>query len=144
MSEPQADGPDGFNLGRGLLDYRQPAVPAGRVARSRGRLTAYRAMAFITGFVLLAATIVLIIRYTAAPQLETANGILWVAHGWLFLIYVLVTASLGFRLRWPLPRYLLVMLAGTIPTMSFVAEHVVTRAVRRATRTGAQPVSVRD
>jgi hypothetical protein len=55
---------------------------------------------------------------------------------------VIVTVSLGFRLRWPPLRYVLVLLAGTIPTMSFVAEHVVTRALRRATTD--QPVPVRD
>ncbi len=54
----------------------------------------------------------------------------------------MVTATLGVRLRWPLPRFVLVMLAGTIPTMSFVAEHYVTRAVREATE--AQPVPARD
>ena len=56
--------------------------------------------------------------------------LLWVAHGWLFLVYVISTLILGARLRWPIGRYLLVMLAGTIPTMSFVAEHFVTRAAR--------------
>ncbi len=52
---------------------------------------------------------------------------------------------LGFKLRWPLARYVLVMLAGTIPTMSFVAEHFVTRATRAAAGgQPAQPADVRD
>ena len=55
---------------------------------------------------------------------------------------VIVTAILGFKLRWPLPRYVLVMLAGTIPTMSFVAEHFVTRATRNAA--ADQPVAAHD
>ena len=67
------------------------------------------------------------------------------------MIYVIITALLGFRLRWPLARYALVMLAGTIPTMSFVAEHYVTRAARTAAGSSAaepgrpdQPADVRD
>jgi integral membrane protein len=82
--------------------------------------------------VLLAGTIALILKYTTSLKMEPWTGWLWVAHGWLFLVYVIVTAMLGVRLRWPLPRYVLVMLAGTIPTMSFVAEHFVTRQTRAA------------
>jgi hypothetical protein len=75
-----------------------------------------------------------------------------VAHGYLYLVYVIVTGILGLRLRWPLARFVLVMLAGTIPTMSFVAEHYVTRQTRAAAKAagtpgaaaGGQPVSVRD
>ena len=45
---------------------------------------------------------------------------------------MIITGILGFRLRWPLARYVVVMLAGTIPTMSFVAEHYVTKQTRNA------------
>jgi len=48
----------------------------------------------------------------------------WVAigHGWLYLIYVIVTVDLWFRTRMDVTRTVLVVLAGTIPFMSFVAE----------------------
>lgn len=115
-----------------LLSLRQPPVAPEKLAASAGALTRYRVMAFVTGFVLLAGTIALILKYTTSLHMEPGTGILWVAHGWLFLVYVIVTAMLGVRLRWPLPRYALVMLAGTIPTMSFVAEHFVTRQTRAA------------
>jgi integral membrane protein len=120
------------DLSTTLLSLRQPPVPEDRMARSAAALTRYRVMAFVTGFVLLAGTIALILKYTTHLHMEPGTGLLWVAHGWLFLVYVIVTAMLGARLRWPLGRYALVMLAGTIPTMSFVAEHVVTRAIRRS------------
>ena len=57
-------------------------------------------------------------------------------------LVAIITALLGFKLRWPLARYALVMLAGTIPTMSFLAEHFVTRQTRRAAEPSrpAQPV----
>lgn len=130
-----------FNLGKSLFDVHQPPVPAETLERTKGHLTRYRVMAFVTGFVLLAGTIALILKYTTDLHMEPGTGILWVAHGYLYLTYVIITAILGFRLHWPLARYALVMLAGTIPTMSFVAEHYVTRQTRKA---AIQPVDVRD
>jgi integral membrane protein len=123
---------DGFNLSRGLLDHRQPPVPEATVAAAGGRLRAYRFMAFLTGVVLISGCIALILKYGTSLDVEPWTGYLWVAHGYFYLMYVIITGTLGFKLRWPLGRYVLVMLAGTIPTMSFVAEHFVTRAVREA------------
>ena len=114
----------------------QPSLPAGTLAESSGHLTRYRVMAFVTGVVLLAGTIAIILKALDVPHMEPGTGYLWVAHGYLYLAYVVVTAMLGVRLKWPIPRFALVMLAGTIPTMSFVAEHFVTRQTREA----GQPV----
>jgi integral membrane protein len=134
--------PDGFNLGSGVFDHRQPRIPAARVARAAGVLKAYRFMAFLTGIVLLSGCVALILKAATSWDMEPGTGYLWVAHGYLYLVYVIVTGVLGFRLQWPLARYVLVALAGTIPTASFVAEHFVTRATRGAA--DAQPVPVRD
>jgi integral membrane protein len=125
---------------RGLLEHRQPSVPAATVASAAGTLRAYRFMAFLTGVVLISGCVALIFKYGTSLDVEPWTGYLWVAHGYLYLIYVIVTVVLGFKLRWPLARYVLVALAGTIPTMSFVAEHFVTRAVR----TAAVPEPARD
>jgi integral membrane protein len=130
-----------FNLGKSIFDVRQPPVSQETIERASGHLLRYRIMAFVTGFVLLAGTIALILKYTTDLHMEPGTGILWVAHGYLYLTYVIITGILGFRLRWPLARYVLVMLAGTIPTMSFVAEHFVTKQTRGA---ATQPVDVRD
>jgi integral membrane protein len=133
-SAPGQDATDrgGINFGDGLLDRRQPAVTPQRLASAAGPLKAYRFMAFLTGVVLLAGTIALILKYAASVDFGGVYAALWIAHGWLFVVYVIVTAVLGLRLRWPPARYVLVMLAGTIPTMSFVAEHFVTRAAKAA------------
>jgi len=123
---------DGLNFGQGLLDHRQPPVSATKVAAAAGALRAYRFMAFLTGVVLISGCVALILKYGTSLDVEPWTGYLWVAHGYLYLIYVITTCVLGYKLRWPLARYVLVALAGTIPTMSFVAEHFVTRAVRDA------------
>jgi len=89
-------------------------------------------MAFATGFVLLAGTIALVVKDVVhVHHMEPGTGLLWLAHGYLYLLYVIATVNLGLKLRWPLLRVGAVMLAGTIPTMSFVAEHYVTRDTRK-------------
>jgi integral membrane protein len=118
------------------LSLAQPPVPADRVAAASGALTRYRIMAFVTGVVLLAGCLALVLKALDVPHMEPWTGFIWVAHGYLYLVYVIVTAILGTKLRWPIPRYALVMLAGTVPTMSFVAEHFVTRAARTAGASG--------
>lgn len=124
------------------LRVEQPPVPSARVSAASGALLRYRIMAFVTGVVLLVGTIALIVKVSGAPHMEPGTGLLWVAHGYLYLVYVIVTAVLGVKLRWPLARLALVMLAGTIPTMSFVAEHFVTRAVRSAATDSADDVAI--
>ena len=116
----------------------QPPVPADRVAAASGALLRYRVMAFMTGVVLILGCIALILKAVGVSHMEPGTGYLWVAHGYLYLVYVIITAMLGVRLRWPLGRFALVMLAGTIPTASFVAEHFVTRAARNAGKATAE------
>ena len=104
------------------------AVPEAKLSRA---LLWFRIMAFVTGFVLLAGTIALILKdAVGVAHMEPGTGILWVFHGYLFLVYVVTVLNLGLKRRWPLWRIALIMVCGTIPTMSFVAEHVVTKKVR--------------
>jgi integral membrane protein len=110
-----------------------------------GSLTFYRVMAFVTGVVLVLGTIGYILQLTTdiSGPLDSGINLLWLAHGVIYIVYLIATLNLGLTMRWNFIRIGLVALAGTIPTMSFVAEHFVTRAARAATSTD-QPVSVRD
>jgi integral membrane protein len=106
----------------------------------RKSLLVYRGLAFATGVVLLVATVALIVQVSGHESIKSGVGIIWLFHGYLYLAYVIATFNLGLRMRWNLVRVALVALAGTIPTMSFVAEHYVTRYVRaRLAGTGADP-----
>jgi integral membrane protein len=49
-------------------------------------------------------------------------------HGFLFMVYVALTFDLSRRAGWPLSRMLLVMLAGTVPFLSFWAERKVSHS----------------
>jgi integral membrane protein len=98
-------------------------------------LTHYRIMAFATGVVLVSGCIALLLKDVFhVHHMEPGTGFIWVAHGYLYLVYVVVSFRLGLKLRWPLWRFVAVMAAGTIPTMSFVAEHFVTRDTKRQVR----------
>jgi|NGEPerStandDraft_6_1074524.scaffolds.fasta_scaffold66222_2 integral membrane protein len=99
-------------------------------------LTRYRALAYATGVFLLLLTAHVIVQlvqsrtqnisYGAAKGLGEylPGGQTWipVVHGYLYLLYVIIAVDLWFRTRLPISRTILVLLAGTIPFMSFVAE----------------------
>jgi integral membrane protein len=96
-----------------------------------GSLTFYRVMAFVTGVVLLAGTIGLILQLAGDDgSFKSVMRWLWTAHGYLYLVYLVATLNLALKMRWSIVRIVLVALSGTIPTMSFVAEHYTTRFVR--------------
>ena len=92
----------------------------------KGALIRYRVMAYIVGVMLLVLVFIAMpVKYLGDdPSLvETVGPI----HGFLYVVYLVFTVDLAFRLKWPFGRMLLIMLAGTIPFMSFVAERWVTR-----------------
>ena len=54
-------------------------------------------------------------------------------HGFLFMIYALLSLDLGFRMRWGIGRLFFMVVAGMIPFLSFVAEVKVSRWVKEET-----------
>lgn len=93
-------------------------------------LTRYRVMAWLTGVVLALSTTVALSFWPWYVG-DGPAGVLWTAHGWLYVLYVLAAFHLAYRLRFTAVRTVLVLLAGTVPVMSFVAERAVTRQLRR-------------
>jgi integral membrane protein len=60
---------------------------------------------------------------------EAITTYLGVAHGWLYMIFLFCAFLLSRRSRWDLPFTLVTLVCGTIPVLSFWAEH---RATQRA------------
>ncbi len=92
------------------------------------KLKFFQVMAMIVGLALLVLTVHMVLRY------GFDNHILdWWAqpHGFLYMVYLVSVAMLGFELRWSLPRMVGVMLAGVVPFLSFYVERKVTRAAKR-------------
>ncbi|HEX6497619.1 MAG TPA: DUF3817 domain-containing protein [Micromonosporaceae bacterium] len=90
-----------------------------------GALTRYRVVAWVVGvWLLLLVFVAMPLKYVAHnPALVEIVGPI---HGFLYIVYLAVTFDLAVRSRWSAVRTVLVMLAGTIPVMSFVAERKVT------------------
>ena len=90
-----------------------------------GALIRYRIIAWIVGVVLIVLVVIgMPLKYLGDNDAVVAG--VGPAHGFLFIVYIAATFDLGRRARWPLRRMLLVMLAGTIPFLSFYAERKVT------------------
>lgn len=99
-------------------------------------LNAYRVAAYITGIGLI------ILTCYAMPMKyiwgnNTPVAIVGAAHGFLYMIYVVLTLVLAERCRWSPLRAVLIALAGTIPFVSFYAERKVTGWVKA--QLAAQP-----
>ncbi|MFI5953369.1 DUF3817 domain-containing protein [Cryptosporangium sp. NPDC051539] len=94
----------------------------------KSALTRYRIAAYVVGVGLLVLVLVAMpLKYFGDnPTLTETIGPL---HGFLYMVYLVVTLDLAVRLRWPVLKILGVMLAGTIPFLSFVVERRVHRQV---------------
>ncbi|HVE74420.1 MAG TPA: DUF3817 domain-containing protein [Mycobacteriales bacterium] len=86
-----------------------------------GALARYRVLAWVVGVVLLLLSVVAMpLKYLGDdPRLVETVGPL---HGALYAVYLVVAIDLGRRRRWSAGKTLLVLLAGTVPFISFVAE----------------------
>lgn len=106
-----------------------PIQPAD-VPGIRGALIRYRVMAWIVGILLIVLVGVgMPLKYLA----DISSVVVWVGtlHGWLYMILIITAYDLGRRVRWPWSRLLLIALGGTVPFMSFVAEHFATKDARQ-------------
>jgi integral membrane protein len=79
---------------------------------------------------------------TAHEVGELITSYLGVAHGWLYMIFLLTAFQLSRRAAWDLPFTIVTLICGTIPVVSFWAEHRATARVR-AERATAVPTSAR-
>jgi len=94
-----------------------------------GSFLRYRILAFTTGVMLV------LLVFVAIPLKYFAHhpgpvSVIGTAHGFLFMVYLVTALDIGIRLRWPWLKLGLVMLAGTIPFASFVAERRAHQDVR--------------
>lgn len=118
----------------------------------RATLTAYRVMATIVGVLLVTLFFIGVplanfdgtsmwgvfpSTPTIWPEGSTAQEVgeaittyLGIAHGWLYMIFVLTAFTLSRRARWEPAFTLVTLLCGTIPVVSFWAERRATRRVK--------------
>ena len=107
-------------------------------------LLRYRVMATVVGVLLIVLILVGVpLKYLTAdessPQQlgEWITTYLGVAHGWLYMIFLVTAFLLSRKAKWDLPFTLVTLLCGTVPVLSFWAERRATARVRAESLTAA-------
>ena len=55
---------------------------------------------------------------------------MWVLHGWIFAVYVVVTFLLARKAGWSISITILALVAGLIPLLIFWVEHRVVQKIK--------------
>lgn len=117
-----ASSPGSASAGRGA-GGGAPTVPPKIMAAFKR----YRIAAYIVGWGLLILCAAMVLKY--AFGIDRAVAIWGPIHGALFVGYVILAFDLAYKDRWSPLGTLWVLIAGTIPFVSFVAERQVERKV---------------
>ena len=93
----------------------------------RKALLGYRLLAWTTGIWLIALCYEMVMKYGYGVE-----GLNWIAvvHGWVYFVYLLFTANLAVKVRWPIGKTIGVLLAGTIPLVGIIVEQVQTKEIK--------------
>jgi integral membrane protein len=89
-------------------------------------LTFFKVMAFIAGLALFVLITEMVLKYGFGNE-----ALSWWSpvHGMIFMVFVVATANLGFKVGWSLGRMVAIMLLACIPLVAFVIERRVAREV---------------
>ena len=106
-----------------------PGTPAAPVVPPKilSAFKRYRVAAFVVGWGLLILCAAMVAKY--AFGMGAAVAIWGPIHGALFVVYVIIAFDLAYKDRWSPLGTIWVLIAGTIPFVSFVAERQVQRKV---------------
>ncbi|MDU1536199.1 DUF3817 domain-containing protein [Cutibacterium avidum] len=108
----------------------EPWIEPDDISGVRKALIAYRVMAYLVGtFLVVLVCVAMPLKYAAGRP--TMVNIVGVSHGWLYPVLLITAYILGRKAGWPLTRLLIIALAGTVPFLSFVAEHFARKDVDR-------------
>ncbi|MBA5223385.1 MULTISPECIES: DUF3817 domain-containing protein [Streptomyces] len=91
-------------------------------------LTRYRVMAYVTGVLLVLLCLSMIAKYGFdVDGAADFTRVVAIAHGWLYVVYLVFAFDLGAKAKWPVAKQLWVLLAGTVPTAAFFVERGISR-----------------
>ena len=96
----------------------------------------YRVLAFVVGVLLaFCALVAAPLKYlteegSSLQQFGESASIMWLFHGWIFMVYVVVAFLLARRAKWSLGFTLVMLVAGLVPLLIFWVERQVATKVR--------------
>jgi integral membrane protein len=103
----------------------------------RNLFTAYRVLAIVVGILLTILVFIgLPLKYLTTDGSgvqslgEQITSLVGVAHGFLYMAYLVVAFLFARRARWTVPFTLLMLVAGVIPILIFWVEHRVVQRTR--------------
>jgi integral membrane protein len=88
-------------------------------------LARFKFIAYLAGIILILFTIEIVLKYSGILEIP------WFAqlHGIVYMVYVVIAFDMSRRAKLSLRDTFLVLIAGTIPVMSFIAESKIRRRV---------------
>ena len=99
-------------------------------------LTTYRVLALVVGVLLAFCSLVAFpLKYlategSALQQFGEDASIMWLFHGWIFMVYVVVAFLLARRAGWTIGFTVLALVAGLVPLLIFWVERQVVRKLK--------------
>jgi integral membrane protein len=93
-----------------------------------GLVTAYRILAFVVGILLAFCSLValpckyLLTEGSSLQQFGEDASIMWLFHGWIFMVYVVVAFLLARKAGWSVGFTVVALAAGLIPLLIFWVE----------------------
>ncbi|WP_114855534.1 DUF3817 domain-containing protein [Brachybacterium sp. YJGR34] len=92
----------------------------------------FRVASIVEGIALLVLVSIMVMRYvvfggdgwftTTSPFWEHVSSVWSPIHGLIYMVYVVLGFDLWVKMRWALPRMLLLMFFGVVPVLSFFGE----------------------
>ena len=92
----------------------------------------FRVASIVEGIALLVLVVIMVMRYvvfggetwfsSVSPFWDQVSSVWSPIHGLIYMIYVVLGFDLWMKMRWGLPRMLLLMFFGVIPVLSFFGE----------------------
>jgi len=99
----------------------------------------YRVLAFVVGVLLLVGSLGSLCKYlltegSTLQDLGEQLTFIWLIHGWVYIVYVIVAFLLARAARWSMQFTLLMLAAGLVPVLIFWVEHKVAQRLLAESR----------
>ena len=96
----------------------------------KSTLLRFRVMAIMAGIMSLLLWFIDLPVVYLFDNADWKAAVAWIpfVHGWVYFAYVIVALQFSVKAKWPISKILWLLLAGTLPVASLIAER---RVVRR-------------